>query len=182
MAVKIGEKIKRLRMANDLTQEELARRTDLTKGYISQLERDLTSPSLATLCDILDVFGETLSDFFEEKAAQEAVVYTGKDRKILASSTSDCRIELLVTASQKRDMEPVLVTLTPGARGPEDRPHHGQEFGYVMEGTLSLAFGRNRHELSAGDCFYFSADKRHSVVNSGPETARILWVVTPPTF
>lgn len=182
MAVKIGEKIRRLRIANDLTQEELARRTDLTKGYISQLERDLTSPSLATLCEILDVLGETLSGFFEEKAGQETIVYTGKDRKILAGSTEDCRIELLVAASQRRDMEPVLVTLAPGARTPEDRPHHGQEFGFVMDGTLCLTFGRNRYELSAGDCFYFPADKRHSVMNSGHETARILWVVTPPTF
>jgi len=60
----IGEKIRRLRKANNLTQEELANRVYLTKGFISQLERDLTSPSIITLKGILDVLGEELADFF----------------------------------------------------------------------------------------------------------------------
>ena len=59
----IGEKIKRLRILNNLTQEELALRCDLTKGFISKLERDLTSPSIATLVDILEALGTDLKDF-----------------------------------------------------------------------------------------------------------------------
>ena len=60
----IGEKIRRLRMELQLTQEELADRTELTKGYISQVERDLASPSIATLVDILEALGTTLGEFF----------------------------------------------------------------------------------------------------------------------
>ncbi|MGQ9811913.1 MAG: helix-turn-helix domain-containing protein [Dissulfurimicrobium sp.] len=63
MEIKIGERLKRLRLAGNLTQEELANRTNLTNGYISQLERDNTSPSLATLGDILEVLGISLADF-----------------------------------------------------------------------------------------------------------------------
>jgi len=168
-------------MANNLTQEELASRTDLTKGYISQLERDLTSPSLATLCDILEVLGEPLASFFEEYE-QESVVHRSGERNLLSSSGEGCRIELLVSVSQKRDMEPVLVTLDPGAHTQENRPHHGQEFGFVLEGSASLHFGRQRYDMAAGDCFYFPADKKHYVKNPGADAARILWVVTPPTF
>ena len=62
----IGEKIRRLRMELQLTQEELADRTELTKGYISQVERDLASPSIATLVDILEALGTTLGEFFAE--------------------------------------------------------------------------------------------------------------------
>ena len=63
----IGEKIRRLRMELQLTQEELADRTELTKGYISQVERDLASPSIATLVDILEALGTTLGEFFSMK-------------------------------------------------------------------------------------------------------------------
>lgn len=62
----IGEKIKSIRVKKNLTQEELADRCELTKGFISQVERDLTSPSIATLMDILEGLGTNLKDFFNE--------------------------------------------------------------------------------------------------------------------
>ena len=69
----IGEKIKRLRVKNSLTQEELADRCELTKGFISQVERDLTSPSIATLVDILEGLGTNLKDFFNETVDEKIV-------------------------------------------------------------------------------------------------------------
>ena len=73
--MEIGGKIKQLRMKNGLTLEELAERSELTKGFLSQLERNLTSPSIATLEDILEALGTTLGEFFaEEKEAK--VVFT----------------------------------------------------------------------------------------------------------
>ncbi len=181
MGLNIGRKLKRLRLANDLTQEELANRTGLTKGYISQLERDHTSPSLSTLKDLLDVLGETMASFFEEHP-EEQTVYKQDDRILMAESTERFKVELLVQASQKRDMEPVLVTLAPGAKTWEDRSHQGQEFGYILNGDVSLQLGRDHHKLCQGDCFYFTSDKKHLLKNVGQTEAQILWVVTPPTF
>ncbi|NDY41718.1 cupin domain-containing protein [Dissulfurirhabdus thermomarina] len=181
MSLGIGEKLKRLRLANNLTQEELANRTGLTKGYISQLERDLTSPSLATLKDILDVFGESLADFFQEQT-REPVVYRRSDRIQTSDSREDLRVELLVQASQRRDMEPVLLTLQPGAETWEDRPHQGQEFGFVLKGAATIQVGSRAYRVSRGDCFYFTADRRHKLRNTSDRETQILWVVTPPTF
>ena len=65
--VELGEKIKRLRLQHGLTQEELALRCDLSKGFISQLERDLTSPSIATLMDVLECLGSDLRTFFNDE-------------------------------------------------------------------------------------------------------------------
>jgi transcriptional regulator with XRE-family HTH domain len=59
--MQIGEKIKRMRLRLGLTQEDLAARTELSKGFISQLERDLTSPSIATLMDILEALGSDIA-------------------------------------------------------------------------------------------------------------------------
>ena len=69
--MQIGEKIKRLRVEKQLTQEELANRCELSKGFISQLENDLTSPSIATLIDILDILGTNLNEFFSEASNEK---------------------------------------------------------------------------------------------------------------
>ena len=71
----LGEKIKNLRLSCDLTQEELADRCELTKGYISQLENDLTSPSIATLIDILSALGTDLKEFFADSGDDEKIVF-----------------------------------------------------------------------------------------------------------
>ena len=71
----LGEKIKRMRLQKGLTQEELADRCELTKGYISQLENNLNSPSIATLTDILAALGSSLAEFFQEET-EEKIVYS----------------------------------------------------------------------------------------------------------
>lgn len=76
--MQIGDKIRRLRIEKQLTQEELANRCELSKGFISQLENDLTSPSIATLIDILEILGTNLTEFFSEDN-QERVTFTKDD-------------------------------------------------------------------------------------------------------
>ena len=78
----IGSKIKRLRIANQLTLEELANRSELTKGFLSQVERNLTSPSITTLEDILEALGTTLHDFFSETQEEQIVFKKEESLKI----------------------------------------------------------------------------------------------------
>jgi transcriptional regulator with XRE-family HTH domain len=180
--VKIGERLKRLRMINSLTQEELASRADLTKGYISQLENDGTSPSIATLKDILDVFGVSMQEFFSETTDHEDVVY-GKDARVQASDDGDrIGVELLVPGAQNREMDPVLVTLEAGEEMDEQPFHEGEEFGFVLFGKIQLRLDDRLYTVKKDECFYFSSDKKHSLKNIGKGAAKILWVVTPPTF
>ena len=80
--MELGNKIKELRLQSDLTQEELADRCELTKGYISQLENDLTSPSIATLIDILSALGVTLKEFFAEEEEQK-IVFKEEEVKVV---------------------------------------------------------------------------------------------------
>ena len=77
--MELGEKIKELRNRQGLTQEELADRAELSKGFISQLERDMTSPSIATLEDLLQCLGTTLGEFFNEEQEEEQIVFTEED-------------------------------------------------------------------------------------------------------
>jgi transcriptional regulator with XRE-family HTH domain len=179
--LKIGERLKRLRMINSLTQEELASRADLTKGYISQLENDATSPSIATLKDIIDVFGVSMQEFFSETVDEEIVF--GKDSRVQASDDDDgIKVELLVPGAQNREMDPVLVTLVPGEEMKEQPFHEGEEFGYVLLGKVQLKLDEKIYIIKKDECFYFTSDKKHAVKNIGKGAAKILWVVTPPTF
>lgn len=179
--MKIGERLKRLRMVNSLTQEELASRADLTKGFISQLENDATSPSIATLKDIVDVFGISMQEFFSEQTDQEIVF--GKDARVQATHDDDgFKVELLVPGAQNREMDPVLVTIEPGSEMEEQPIHEGEEFAYVLSGKLQLKLADKLYTVGKDECFYFTSDKKHSVKNIGKSAAKLLWVVTPPTF
>lgn len=179
--MKIGEKLKRLRQANSLTQEELANRAYLTKGFISQLERDLTSPSIATLKDILEILGVSLADFFRDPA-EERVVYSRGARITTSNSTPECRIEVLVPEAQNRMMDPVLVNLSVGGQLAPQSPHEGEEFGLVLKGTISLKLDNLAYKVRQHECFYFRSDREHAVANIGKKEARILWIVSPPIF
>lgn len=178
--MKIGEKLRKLRMSNSLTQEELASRADLTKGYISQLENDATSPSITTLKDILDVLGISISEFFAE--TPELQVVFGEESRVIADSEPGMRVELLIPGAQNRTMDPVLVTLQPGEEMPEQPFHEGEEFGFVLTGRIELVLDEKTYRVRRSECFYFPSDRRHLVKNPGKTESRILWVVSPPTF
>jgi transcriptional regulator with XRE-family HTH domain len=179
--LEIGEKIKRLRKANNLTQEELANRAYLTKGFISQLERDLTSPSIVTLKSILDVLGEELADFFRD-VKHEKVLFDRKARVLSSTSTEQMEVELLVPSAQSRYMDPVLVSLEPGAFTEAHLGHEGEEFGFLLQGRVTLWVDKEAYRMQKGDCFYFASDKEHRLHNSGKTTAKLLWIVSPPVF
>lgn len=178
--MEIGEKVKRLRLQRGLTQEELAARTELSKGFISQLERDITSPSIATLMDILEALGTDIAAFFNE-TQNEKVIYPAEDMfvKEADGGAATC---WLVTSAQRNALEPILVTLPAGAGTEPDDPHEGEEFGYVLQGAVWLQLGEQRFRVRRGDSFYFRPTAPHWLRNAGRTQARVLWVSTPPSF
>jgi len=178
--IKIGERIRNLRELSNLTQEELAERANLTKGFISQIERDLTSISLDSLIQILEAMDENLSDFFRE-TTEEKIVYREEDRVAIEKEKID-KFELLIPGSTNRRLEPILLTLRKGQTTPMERPHEGEEFGLVLQGRINLRYGKEVQKLKKGECFYFSAEKEHWLQNPGSREAVVLWISSPPSF
>ena len=109
----IGLKLKELRILKGLTQEELADRAELSKGFISQIERNLTSPSIATLMDILQCLGTTTADFFTE-APDEQIVFGKADYFEKIDTDLKNEIKWIIPNAQKNMMEPILLTLEAG--------------------------------------------------------------------
>ncbi len=176
----IGERIKMLRQAKSLTQEELATRAGLTKGFISQVERNLTSLSVESLIGILDALDEKPSNFFNG-AFDEKIVFRFRDRVELEREDVK-RFQILVPAAQNRLMDPALLELDVGERTPEEEPHEGEEFGFVLAGGVEIVLGGKPHRVKRGECFYFKATKRHCIVNRLKKKSVVLWVSSPPYF
>lgn len=177
----IGKKINQLRKRNGLTQQELANRCELSKGFISQVERSLTSPSIATLMDILESLGTNLQDFFNE-TGQEKIVFTKQDVFESQDKELNNRIEWLIPNAQKNTMEPILITIEAGGSAAVEDPHEGEEFGYIVAGGVNVHLGDEQFKAKKGDSFYFKPVKKHYISNSGKTKAVVLWVSTPPSF
>ena len=179
--MKIGNKIRRLRLQRGLTQEELANRCELSKSFISLLERDLTSPSLDTLSDLLETLGSDLPTFFREQ--DEKLVFGAEDIFVKEDPEGmKGLIKWLIPSAQKNQMEPILVELGPGGETDEDDPHEGEEVGYVLAGTIKIVLGDRAERVRRDESFYYRPTAPHKLVNAGKGVCRVLWVSTPPSF
>lgn len=177
----IGQKIKELRIQKSLTQEELADRAELSKGFISQLERDLTSPSIATLVDILQCLGTNLEEFFSGTTSEQ-VVFKKTDYFEKYDGELKNLVKWIIPNAQKNMMEPILLTLDPGGSTYPDNPHEGEEFGYIISGSIILHIGNRSFKAKKGESFYFIANKQHYITASEKSGASLLWISTPPSF
>jgi transcriptional regulator with XRE-family HTH domain len=177
--MEIGAKLKELRVLKGLTQEELADRAELSKGFISQLERDLTSPSIATLLDILQCLGTSVSEFFNE-SPEEQIVFGKSDYFEKHDGELKNDIKWIIPNAQKNMMEPILLTLEAGGETCPDNPHEGEEFGYVLQGNISIHIGSKTYKAKKGESFYFVSDKKHYL--SSKAGATLIWVSSPPSF
>ena len=175
----IGGRLKELRVLKGLTQEELADRAELSKGFISQVERDLTSPSIATLIDILQGLGTTIGEFFTE-ATEEQIVFGKNDYFVKQDKELLNEIQWIIPNAQKNTMEPIRLTLEAGGSTYPDTPHEGEEFGYVLQGTVSIHLGGRTYKAKKGESFYYTSDKTHYL--SSRTGATVLWVSSPPSF
>lgn len=180
MEMDIGSKIRKLRLANSLTLEELASRSELTKGFLSQLERNKTSPSISTLSDILEALGTNLHEFFREEEENQIVF---KKDDFFVDEREDHSVSWIVPNAQKNEMEPILVQIAPMGESMVIANHSGEEFGYVLKGSVQLVLEDGRKfAVRAGETFYLDGTASHHLSNPYKTTAQVLWVSTPPVF
>ena len=175
----IGSRLKELRILKGLTQEELADRAELSKGFISQVERDLTSPSIATLMVILQCLGTSIKTFFNEEP-QEQIVFGQNDYFVKQDPELNNEIQWIIPNAQKNTMEPIRLTLKAGGSTYPDAPHEGEEFGYVLQGSISIHLGDHTYKAKKGESFYYVSGKTHYLSSRGG--AVLIWVSSPPSF
>ena len=175
----VGQRIRQLRMLNGLTQEELASRCELTKGFLSQLENNLATPSLPTLMDIVEALGTDMSTFFKE--TDETQICFSKD-DFFVDEREGYTINWIVPNAQKNTMEPIIVEIAPGSCSQVMQPHEGEEFCYVLNGKVTLVMGDREYEVRKGNTFYINGEREHYLRNDSAHAAQVLWICSPPLF
>jgi transcriptional regulator with XRE-family HTH domain len=178
---RVGARVRSLRRERGLTIEQLAAATGLTKGFISQLERDRTAPSLSSIARICDALGVRLSTIFEREPAPALV---RKHERPAIESSFATQNHLLSSRDEAR-FQAIESEVAPGeGAGDELTSLPGEmEFVYVLEGSLELRVGDEVHVLDQGDALTYQLAKAHTWRNaSDTETLRVLWVAVPNPY
>ncbi|WP_430610002.1 helix-turn-helix domain-containing protein [Enterococcus sp. DIV0876] len=176
--MEIGEKLRNLRVQKNLTQEELGERTDLTKGYISQLERDLSSPSMETFFTILEVLGVSPEEFFREDHVHHQIVYREEDSTRYLDEENGYELKWLIPDSNEKEMEPIVLTFEKEGEYKTFEPSLAETFIYVLDGTIALTLGDTQYKARKGQSIYYQASEPHQLKNIGRQKSRVLVVVT----
>ena len=181
----LGERIRHRRRAQKISLKQLAERSGISIGLLSQIERGLSSPSLRVLASLADALKLGLADLFgddpPQPSAKERIVVRADERKKLSFWRTGISKELLTPQVEDSTLDIFLVVLDPGGTtGSQLYAHAGEEGGIVLEGSIAIHVDGKEYRLHAGDGFRFQSTLRHSFWNIGPETARVLWVNARP--
>ncbi|MCB2185346.1 MAG: XRE family transcriptional regulator [Deltaproteobacteria bacterium] len=178
----LGAKVRELRSQNGLTLQQVAEGAGCSAAYISQIEHDKVSPSIASLKKIASVLGVRIVDFFLEDTLDEQVVFTPDQWPVVSMPGWSAHIRQMVRGTGQRTMQPFRTEIEPGGGCHEPYSHQGEEFGLVLKGELTLVVGSETYQVPEGASFYHSSQISHSWVNQGDEPCQVIWVVTPPSW
>jgi transcriptional regulator with XRE-family HTH domain len=171
----VGAWVRRLRTDQGMSLRALARRTDFSPSFISQVENGLVSPSIASMQKIAQTLGVTIGEFFAAAGGGEApLIVHARDRLEMSSLWSQARIEALGPMTGRR-LEPILITLEPGGRSAKHPvASEFEEFAYVLQGKPTLTLGPDEHALTTGDAVTVRARELRRWENRSTAAVRIL--------
>jgi DNA-binding transcriptional MerR regulator len=175
----LGRKLRVLRKKRGLGVVEAARRAKISAGFLSAIELSRANPSVATLQRLAATYNTTVLTFYDLPKHSNRLVRV-RDRRAIQTQ-SGVKMELLSIGA--RQLESMLFRVQPGAGSDGSYSHQGEEFIYMMEGTLELWLDELEcHTLRVGDSFWFESTVGHRWYNPSNEEAVLLWINTPPTF
>ena len=182
----VGQHIRALRQERGLSLNEVARRSQLSPSFISQVERELCSISISSLHEICSVLGINLAEFFaslesakrsEDPARRLSEVLKEGSQPSVTTADAAIRYRFLTREFPNRKLEIVIAEITPGHHYPL-ASHGGEEFGYVLRGRLRLMIRKQEHLLGPGDSYHFDASVPHGYEAEGDDPVRVMWVGT----
>ncbi|AZS35706.1 HTH-type transcriptional regulator PuuR [Microbacterium lemovicicum] len=186
----VGPRLREIRKSQGLSLRAVADRSGLSVGFLSQVERGLSSIALSSLHSVADALGVSLAALFEARPQEPqveddgAVVFTitravDRPRRTVSSGR---HYELLSARASGLVLEPMLVYIEPGGTREAAKPHAGEEFAYVLSGELMYEVAGEAHRLGPGDSLYLRSTAPHTFYNDGEVTTIVVSVVTPRHF
>ena len=180
----VGRNLKKIRTDKKITLRELGKKLDVSASFLSQVEVNKATPSLATLKKIADTLQTTIGTLVGEgRPPDHNPVLRANQRKALKGIGKNINMYLLTSADVNKQMEPLLFKLNKNSSsGNFTNKRFGQEFVFVFKGAIEFVLDNTRYILRKGDSVYFNSYVSHSFKNIYKGITEILWVVTPPTF
>ena len=184
-ALKLGSKIRELRLKKNYTLQDVAAKTGLSKPFLSQIENDHVVPPVATLLKVARAFNVSLAHFFQDEVGSDKIAITRHNERIRVEKRPHHRkgevnyvYETLETKKTNKQMEPFLVEFpVQDTSEMVFMNHDGEEFLHVLEGTLEFRSVARVEVLESGDSIYFESDLSHSFRCLGEKAARAIVVV-----
>ncbi len=172
----IGKKVKELRTRKKMTLKELSEQTNLSTGFLSQLERGLTAIATDSLEKIAEPLGVDLSYFFKPPKTRHKVVLRSYEKEVFQVESSGVIIYHLTQNPEDKIMLPRLIELLPidSEEHIDVYPHEGEEFIYVLEGILTLFMNHEQYELYPGDTAHYSSKTPHNWANYTNKVVKII--------
>lgn len=161
---------------------ELAQKLGVSESLLSKIENDKVRPSVRVLHMLVSALDTNISHLLQADSEDADVVLRQGERLSMQVDGVGQTIENLVPNTGSRLMQASLHTLAPGAGSAGNYEHHGEEVGYVLEGTLELTVGERVFIVGQGDSFCFRSDQPHGFRNPSNAVTRVVWFNTPPTF
>jgi len=180
--IQLGPRIRSLRQARGITLRELAERASVTESFLSQVEREVTSPSIATVQRIARGLDLAIAELFTEDSPHSRIVRRAERRRIAYPGLG--AIDEFLTSNMNGRLQVILSTIDPGGgTGDEAYSHDSdEEVVVVLSGQLELWVADEHHVLHEGDAIAYSSRLAHRNLNNGDRPAVVLFCVTPPSF
>jgi transcriptional regulator with XRE-family HTH domain len=180
--VDLGARIRTLRLARGATLRQLAAQAGVTESFLSQVERGVASPSIASVQRIARALGTSIAELFAADESAGSVVRVRDRRRVVYQGLG--AVDEFLTRSTDGRLQVILSTIEPGG-GTGDEPYthdSDEEVVIVLEGVLDLWVGPEHYRLETGDAVTHPSRVPHRNTNPGPGVARVLFCITPPSF
>lgn len=179
--IEIHKKIRELRLQKGLTLKQLSEKTNLTIGFLSQVERGTSSLAITSLKKIADSLGVEISYFFNPAITAHYAVKKENQKTFTVEGNATKYIRLSGNF-HNRNLECMLVTLQPFQKDDQTFSHMGEEFYYVLKGEVIFKIDNNEYHLMAGESIHFPSEKTHQWENPTGEETVLISVLTPILF
>jgi len=175
----IARRIRQLRSTRGMTLQQISDKTGLSKGLLSKIENCIVSPPIGTLAKLARAFDVPIGEFFETSDLDPgSVFYPKSKRKRVQGRRTELNYEyeLLVTGRKRRDMQPMMISIDGRSCKFAFQEHPGEQFIFMLEGSMDYVVGDKTYEVHPGDCLYFDARIPHSPKLQEKQKARYIVV------
>ena len=176
--LQLGNRLSSLRKRKNMTLDDLSARSGVSKSILSQIERDLSNPTVTTISRISEALGEKLSDFFSKiEVGEENSIESSKETPSITSKDGLCELNILGAGETVNWLQWYILEMKP--KGVLDSGSHSPktfENLTVIEGQIEVSFGESKEKLSKGDTFRFQSNRDHTLKNISKQKAQVLMV------